>query len=47
MENFRLSARVVAGDINIPTLPPNTAIRIFTGAVIPKGADTVAMQEDL
>lgn len=43
---FSVSARVVAGDINIPTLPPNSAIRIFTGAVIPKGADTVAMQED-
>jgi molybdopterin molybdotransferase len=28
------------------TLPPGAAIRISTGAVLPDGADTVAMQED-
>ncbi len=28
------------------TLPPGVAIRISTGAVLPDGADTVAMQED-
>ena len=43
---FPIVARIVAGDINIPALSPNSAIRIFTGAVIPEGADSVAMQED-
>ena len=28
-------------------LKPGEAIRIFTGAAMPKGADTVFMQEDV
>lgn len=40
-----LSARVHAGQAPAP-LEHNTAARIFTGAVIPEGADTVAMQEN-
>lgn len=32
----------------LPTLPPaNGVVRIFTGAVMPSGFDTVAMQEDV
>ncbi|MGH6924239.1 MAG: molybdopterin molybdotransferase MoeA [Propylenella sp.] len=43
---FPVVARIAAGH---PSLLPHvrgTAVRIFTGAVMPKGADTVAMQED-
>lgn len=29
------------------TIAPGTAVRIFTGAVMPEGADTVVMQEDV
>jgi molybdopterin molybdotransferase len=38
-------ARVAAGQA-APHLPPRSAIRIFTGAPMPDGADTVFMQED-
>jgi molybdopterin molybdotransferase len=38
-------ARVAAGQL-APPLPPLSAIRIFTGAPMPRGADTVFMQED-
>lgn len=38
-------ARVAAGQV-APRLPPLSAIRIFTGAPLPAGADTVFMQED-
>ena len=43
---FPIIARIVAGDTNAIELPPNSAVRIFTGAMIPNGADTIAMQED-
>ena len=39
-----ISARVAAGQSRT-TLKPGTAARIFTGAPIPVGADTVVMQE--
>ncbi len=39
-----VSMRIQAG-IHPEPLPPGTAARIFTGAVLPKGADTVVMQE--
>lgn len=44
--NTRLivSQRVAAGDVALP-LQPGTAARIFTGAQVPDGADTVVMQE--
>src|SRR5688500_16350146 len=43
---FPIVARLTAG--HPPNLPhlAGTAVRIFTGAVMPAGADTVAMQED-
>jgi molybdopterin molybdotransferase len=43
---FPVVARLTAG--HPPELPhlAGTAVRIFTGAVMPAGADTVAMQED-
>lgn len=42
---LRVSRRIVAGAVVQP-LEPGTAARIFTGAELPAGADTVAMQED-
>ncbi|MCE2680997.1 MAG: molybdopterin molybdotransferase MoeA [Burkholderiales bacterium] len=41
-----VSQRVPAGS-NPEALKPGTAARIFTGAVLPQGADTVVMQEDV
>jgi len=39
-----VSQRIAAGEVGV-TLKPGTAARIFTGAPIPAGADTVIMQE--
>lgn len=41
-----VSARIAAGDTAPDRLAPGTAARIFTGAPLPEGADSVAMQED-
>lgn len=41
-----MSGRAAAGHPFQGTLPPRTVVRIFTGGVIPEGADTVAIQED-
>jgi molybdopterin molybdotransferase len=38
--------RVLAGQAPTRTLGPREAVRIFTGAPMPEGADTVFMQED-
>lgn len=43
---FEVFTRAAAGHPIAETLPPGTAVRIFTGATIPPGLDTVAMQED-
>ena len=43
---FPVIARIAAGDLAPVSLQPGSAARIFTGAVMPMGADTVAMQED-
>lgn len=40
-----VSARIAAGDARALTLASGTAARIFTGAPVPFGADTVVMQE--
>jgi len=42
-----VSGRLTAGARANPAIKPGTAIRIFTGAAMPKGADTVFMQEDV
>ncbi|TAD91550.1 MAG: molybdopterin molybdenumtransferase MoeA [Alphaproteobacteria bacterium] len=39
--------RLIAGDRTAASHPPGTATRIFTGAPMPAGADTVFMQEDV
>ncbi|MBL6077015.1 molybdopterin molybdotransferase MoeA [Belnapia sp. T18] len=41
-----LAGRIAAGHAAGETLPPGHAVRIFTGAPMPPGADTVVMQED-
>ena len=43
---FPVAARIAAGHPSPVPHMPGTAVRIFTGGVIPAGADTVAMQED-
>lgn len=43
---FAVSARAAAGRPLSISPPKDTAVRIFTGAAIPEGFDTVAMQED-
>jgi len=42
-----VSGRLTAGARANLALKPGTAVRIFTGAAMPKGADTVFMQEDV
>lgn len=42
---LEVSQRIAAGAVP-SSLTPSTAARIFTGAEIPQGADTVAMQEN-
>ena len=44
-KTLAISQRIQAGDVAKP-LEKNTAARIFTGAEIPKGADTVEIQEN-
>jgi len=43
---FAIAARVMAGHAAVHPLRPGEAVRIFTGAPMPAGADTVFMQED-
>lgn len=43
---LRLAGRAAAGHPWQKAVQPGTAIRIFTGAPMPPGADTVMMQED-
>ncbi len=45
-QSFPIAARVQAGSAADP-IAPGTAVRIFTGAPMPPGADTVFMQEDV
>ena len=42
-----VSARIPAGMVDPPALTAGTAARIFTGAPMPAGGDTVFMQEDV
>lgn len=44
--NMLIGPRIAAGDVFDGRLSPGEAARIFTGAAMPSGADTVAMQED-
>lgn len=44
---FRVTERIIAGDTRPLQLEPGSAARIFTGAPIPLGADTVVIQESV
>ena len=44
-EPLRVSQRIFAGQAPAP-LEPGTCARIFTGAPVPDGADTIVIQED-
>ena len=41
-----LAGRIAAGDSGLTPLSPGQVVRIFTGAPLPPGADTVVAQED-
>ncbi|WP_226581545.1 molybdopterin-binding protein [Acuticoccus sediminis] len=41
-----LAGRAAAGEPFAGSVPPGAAVRILTGAALPEGVDTVAMQED-
>ncbi len=43
---FPITARIAAGNLSPETLKAKSAARIFTGAIMPQGADSIAMQED-
>lgn len=43
---FEVADRIAAGHARTSAMPAQTAARIFTGAAMPDGLDTVAMQED-
>jgi len=43
---FAVSDRIAAGHPTARALQPGATARIFTGAIMPEGGDTVAMQED-
>ena len=44
-KKLKISGEVAAGSNESFTLAPGNAVRIFTGAAVPAGADTVIMQE--
>ncbi|MEE9251107.1 MAG: gephyrin-like molybdotransferase Glp [Alphaproteobacteria bacterium] len=44
---LRVTDRSAAGDPAEQPLRPGTAVRIFTGAMMPSGADTAIMEEDV
>jgi molybdopterin molybdotransferase len=46
-QRFQVSERLAAGDSRSGVLFPDSVARIFTGAEIPPGADTVVMQEQV
>ncbi|MEZ0274448.1 MAG: molybdopterin molybdotransferase MoeA, partial [Roseimicrobium sp.] len=46
-DSLRVIGTIAAGDVATTELEPHTAIRIFTGAPMPAGADAVIMQEDV
>lgn len=44
-KEIKIRYAIQAGDTRLPVLQSGEAARIFTGAMIPEGADTVVMQE--
>jgi molybdopterin molybdotransferase len=43
---LRIAGSIPAGSVHGGTLAPGTAVKIFTGSVVPAGADTVVRVED-
>ncbi|MEO0823102.1 MAG: gephyrin-like molybdotransferase Glp [Pseudomonadota bacterium] len=43
---LRLAGEAAAGHASADALPPGAAMRIFTGAPVPAGADSILIQED-
>ena len=43
---LRVAGRIAAGDAPSDAVPDDACVRIFTGAPMPHGTDTVAMEED-
>jgi len=43
---FPVTQRIAAGKTSMPTLQEGSVARIFTGAMLPEGANAVVMQED-
>jgi molybdopterin molybdotransferase len=43
---LKVTGKIAAGDLVDKRLEDETAIRVFTGSPMPKGADAVVMQED-
>ena len=46
-KKLKIVGEVAAGSMESFTLVPQEAVRIFTGAAVPNGADTVVMQEKI
>jgi len=46
-KQLKIAGEVAAGSKETLTLAPEDAVRIFTGAAVPPGADTVIMQEKI
>jgi molybdopterin molybdotransferase len=46
-KRLKIAGEIAAGSNEIFTLAPENAVRIFTGAAVPVGADTVIMQEKI
>src|SRR5678816_817144 len=46
-KKLKIAGEVAAGSNETFTLTPANAVRIFTGAAVPAGADTVIMQEKI
>jgi len=44
-KKLKITGEIAAGSKETIALPPGSAVRIFTGAAVPPGADTVVMQE--
>lgn len=45
--DLKLIGRIGAGEIFGGVISPGTCLRLFTGSVLPEGADAVVMQEDV
>lgn len=47
MKQLTVAASIAAGELTMPVVPIGQAVRIFTGAPVPNGLDTVVIQEKI